>query len=142
MFKAGDYILHSRQGPGRIVEVLPQHIVVRPRSGNVYKVNIDIADNELAPVPSDGFIALLAQHDYSSERSLQQVPEIVERIMRDKHRRSISRGIKAELAPFLAREGKPFVTWWKLAQRKILESGKIVPKLRRRARRGHLLVSA
>jgi hypothetical protein len=80
MFKAGDFVLHSRQGPGRIVEVLPDHIVVRPRSGNLYKVNLGIAEQELMPAPSDGFIALLAQHDYSADRLLQQIPEIVERI--------------------------------------------------------------
>jgi hypothetical protein len=52
MFKAGDFVLHSRQGPGRIVEVLPDHIVVRPRSGNLYKVNLGIAEQELIPAPS------------------------------------------------------------------------------------------
>jgi hypothetical protein len=67
---------------------------------------------EITDWPTAG---ILRESDHGARRLLQQIPEILERIMRDKHRRSISRKeVKAELAPFLAREQKPFATWWKL----------------------------
>ena len=44
MFKVGDYVTHVRQGPGRIVDVRPEQILIQQRGGHEFRVNIGLAE--------------------------------------------------------------------------------------------------
>jgi molecular chaperone GrpE (heat shock protein) len=118
MFNVGDYVRHSRQGPGRVVEVLPDQILVRQRSGNMLRVNLGIAQHELELCPPDGFVAQLVHRDYSVEALQTHIEDVLCRILRDKRRRSISIAeLKDTIMPFLDREGRKWDSWWKSARK-------------------------
>jgi molecular chaperone GrpE (heat shock protein) len=125
MFKVGDYVRHVRQGAGRIVEVLPDQILIKQRSGNMLKVNLGIAEHELESCPPDGFVAQLVHRDYSAEALQTHIEDVLIRILRDKRRRSISiADLKDILMPFLDREERKWTSWWK-STRKHLRSNSI-----------------
>src|SRR5205823_6674893 len=113
MIKVGDYVRHVRQGPGRVIEVLPNQILVRQRSGHVFRVNSGISEQELEWVPPDGFVAQLFHRDYTAELLRANIEDVLSRILRDKHRRSLSvTDVREILEPFLSRESKKWATWW------------------------------
>jgi molecular chaperone GrpE (heat shock protein) len=123
----GDFVRHSRQGPGRITQILPEYVEVKARDGHVYKVSRAVAEHELVPVPPDGFTALLATRDPSSDFLLEHINDVTQRIFRDRRKSSLSKKeIRQELEPFLQREGKSYTAWWKRAQKKLLDSGGVV----------------
>ena len=123
----GDFVRHSRQGPGRITQILPEYVEVKARDGHVYKVSRAVAEHELVPVPPDGFTALLATRDPSSDFLLEHINDVTQRIFRDRRKSSLSKKeIRQELEPFLQREGKSYAAWWKRAQKKLLDSGGVV----------------
>lgn len=127
MLRVGDYVRHIRQGPGRVTEVLPDQVLVKNRSGIVFRVNGGIADQELQPVPADGFVALLFHRDFNAAGLQDNIEDVLRRIVRDRGRRSVPIGVvKAELLPFLEREGKKWASWWKSARRKLQSSQYVV----------------
>lgn len=123
----GDFVRHIRQGPGRITHVLPEYVEVKSAAGNVYKVNRAVADAELVPVPPDGFTAMLATRNPSSEFLLQNIVDVTQRIFRDRRKSSLSKSdLRQELEPWVKREGKSYASWWKRAQKQLLDSGVVV----------------
>lgn len=135
----GDFVRHSRQGPGRITQILPDYVEVKARSGHVYKVSRGVAEHELVPVPPDGFTALLATRDPSSDFLLENINDVTQRIFRDRRKSSLSKkDIRQELEPFLQREGKSYAAWWKRAQKKLLDSGAVVADPKRKT---HLIIA-
>jgi molecular chaperone GrpE (heat shock protein) len=130
----GDFVRHSRQGPGRITQILPEYVEVKARGGHVYKVSRAMAEHELVPVPPDGFTALLATRDPSSDFLLENINDVTQRIFRDRRKSSLSKKeIRQELEPFLQREGKSYDAWWRRAQKKLLDSGGVVVDPKRKA---------
>lgn len=136
----GDFVRHCRQGPGRITQVLPEYVEVKSRLGNVYKVSSAVAEYELVPVPPDGFAALLATRDPSSDFLMENIVEVTRRIFRDRRKVSVSKKeLREELKPFLQREDKSFTNWWKRAQKKLLESGAVIADPKKK--KTHLAIS-
>lgn len=126
-FQIGTYVRHLRHGPGRVVESLTDHIVVRDRHGEVFRVNLALTDKELTAAPPDGFVALLYHRDVNSDYLRDNIEDVVIRLMRDLHRVSISvSDLKNELTPILARDEVRWSSWWKTARKNLSSARKLV----------------
>jgi len=129
----GDFVRHSRQGPGRIVEVHPDFIEVKASAGHIFKVNKNLADFELQRYPADGFVALQVTKHLNSNSLLENIVDIAHRIFRDNLKNSLSqKDFRIELEPLIKRDGKSYAGWWKRARQKLIASGSVVvdPKKR------------
>jgi molecular chaperone GrpE (heat shock protein) len=120
----GDFVKHTRQGPGRITQVCADYIEVKPSNGHVFKVNNALAKHELTPVPPDGFTALLATRQPTSDYLLHNIADVTRRILIDRRGSSVTaKDLRAELQLFIKREGKSFPGWWKKSRTRLLDSG-------------------
>jgi molecular chaperone GrpE (heat shock protein) len=126
-FQPGTYVRHTRHGPGRVVESLPDHVVVRERYGEIFRVNLALVAKELTEVPPDGFIALLYHRDVNSDYIRDNIEDVAIRLMRDRRRLSISvRDLRSELAPILARDGLRWPSWWKSARKNLSSAKRVI----------------
>jgi len=117
MFNTGDYVQHVRRGPGRILDVQADQLVVRERLGQQFRVNAALADAELRRVPADGFVALLYHRDPDPSALLNDINDVLLKIARDVGRRSVTiTQVREVLEPILRRHSKKWATWWKVAR--------------------------
>lgn len=127
-FDTGAYVRHARYGPARVTEILPDHIVLRDRHGDVFRVNIALADKELTAAPPDGFVALQYQRDVTSDYVQQNMEDTVVRLMRDNGRIFIAvKDLKNALTPVLTRDGLRWSSWWKTARKNLSSSRTLAP---------------
>jgi molecular chaperone GrpE (heat shock protein) len=129
----GDFVRHSRQGPGRITQIFPDYVEVKAAAGHLFNVNRDLIKFELEKFPPDGFVALLATRQPSSDFLLENIVDVALRIFRDHRKSSLpQKELRLALEPFVRREGKSYASWWKRAKPKLLASGLVIlhPKKR------------
>lgn len=127
-FEIGTYVRHARYGPARVTELLPDHIVLRDRYGEVFRVNIVLADKELTPAPPDGFVSLQYHRDVNSDYVQLNIEDTVMRLMRDNGRAFIAvKDLKNALTPVLARDGLRWASWWKTTRKNLSSSRTLAP---------------
>src|ERR1035438_6155068 len=103
----GDFVRHSRQGPGRITQVFPNYVEVKAAAGHLFNVNRDLIKFELEKFPPDGFVALLATRHPSSDFLLENIVDVAHRIFRDHRKSSLpQKEFRMALEPFVRRDGK------------------------------------
>jgi molecular chaperone GrpE (heat shock protein) len=124
----GDFVRHSRQGPGRITQIFPDYVEVKAAAGHLFNVNRDLIKFELEKFPPDGFVALLATRHPSSDFLLENIVDVALRIFRDHRKSSLpQKEFRLALEPFVRRDGKSYASWWKRAKPKLLATGSVIP---------------